>query len=129
MKRLLCIVVLVMGCLEQGVRGVYYVTVETEPYYEEGAQEGVMVFLVFRDRDLEPVSFYDAACRVVVKVSSDGMMYEKEVLVDSSGLVGRQGGIVIKGEDVGVAYGDVVVVVVIEGRGEFHAEKKDVKLS
>jgi len=105
--------------------------VETEPFDkdEDGIQEGIMIFLVFRDRELEPVSFYDAECRVVVRVYGDGMVYEKEVLFDSSGLVGRQGGIVVLSEDVGVEYGDIVVVVTIEGRGEFHAEKKGVNFS
>ncbi|KYK37044.1 MAG: hypothetical protein HXS48_09330 [Theionarchaea archaeon] len=132
MKRSLCVLVLlVVGCFEQGVRGVYYVMVETEPFDkdEDGIQEGIMIFLVFRDRELEPVSFYDAECRVVVRVYGDGMVYEKEVLFDSSGLVGRQGGIVVLSEDVGVEYGDIVVVVTIEGRGEFHAEKKGVNFS
>lgn len=132
MKQMLCVLVLlVVGCLEQGVRGVYYVMVETEPFDKDGdgIQDGITVFLVFRNRELEPVSFYDAECRVVLRVYGNGVVYEREVLFDSSELAGRQGGIVVLSEDLGVEYGDIAVVVTIEGRGEFHAEKRGVNFS
>ena len=133
MNRFMYIVILcVVGCLHQGIAGVYYVTVETEQYDEngDGVLEGVVVFLVFKDRELEPVIFYDAECKVVLSVYSDGEpVYEKEVLFDSSELVGRRGGIFITGEEVGCEYGDIIVIVTIEGRGEFRSEKKNVKFS
>lgn len=132
MKRLLCVLVLFIGgCFEQGIRGVYYATVETEPFDKDGdgIQDGITVFLVFRDQELEPVHFYDAECEVIVKMYGNGVVYEKKVLFDSSELVGRQGGIVILSKDVGIEHGDIAVVVIIEGRGEFHAEKKGVNFS
>ena len=133
MNRFTCILILcVVGCLHQGVAGVYYVTVETESYDEngDGVLEGVLVFLMFKDRELEPVVFYDAECKVVLSVYSGGeLMYENEVLFDSSELVGRRGGILVTGEEVGCEYGDIIVIVTIEGRGEFRSEKKNVKFS
>ncbi len=131
--KLLCVVVLclLVGCLSQGVRGVYYVTVETEPLDDngDGIGDGITIFLVFRGRDLEPVSFSDAECVATVRVyGENGLMYEKVVSFDSSALVGKGGGIVILGEDVQEDYGDVKVVVTIEGRGEFRSEKKHVRL-
>lgn len=130
----LCVVVLclLVGCLSQGVRGVYYVSVETEPLDEngDGIGDGITIFLVFRDRDLEPVSFSDAECVATVRVyGGNGLMCEKVVSFDSSALVGKEGGgIVIVGEEVQENYGDVKVVVTIEGRGEFRSEKKHVRL-
>ena len=126
------VIVCVVGCLHQGVGGVYYVTVETEQYDEngDGVLEGVVVFLMFKDRELEPVVFYDAECKVVLSVySGGGLIYEKEVFFDSSELVGRRGGILVTGEEVGCEYGDIMVTVTIEGRGEFRSEKKNVKFS
>lgn len=128
MKRLVLLVLLVTGCLYQGVASVYYVTVETEEIDEngDGVQDGVNLFLVFKNREFEQVSFYDAECRATVRVyQGDEMVYEKEILFDSSELVGRAGGIVITTEDVS-GTGDIQVFVVIEGRGEFRSEKKDV---
>lgn len=130
MKRLILIVVLlVTGCFYQGVQSVYYVTVETEAIDEDGdgVQDGVSVFLVFKDREFEPVSFYDAECRATIKVyKGDKMVYEEVVLFDSSEMVGRAGGgIVIDSEEVS-GTGDIRILVVIEGRGEFRSEKKDV---
>lgn len=129
MKKVMCVVCLcVVGCLYQGVNSVYYVMMETEPYYEEGVQEGVYVFLVFRDKNMEIVHFYDAACTGVISVEGDGLHYEKEVVFDSSELVGRRGGILVLKEEVKSEYGDITVKVTIEGRGEFHSEKKNVKI-
>lgn len=129
MKRVLLLVLCVVGCFQQGIKGVYYVAVETEQY-KDGVQEGVTVYLVFKGRDMEPVSFYDAECRAVVKVYGDGVVYEKEVLFDSSELVGEAGGgIVITKEEVGfTGLVDITVVVTIEGRGEFRSEKRDAKI-
>jgi len=133
MKRFAWILVLcVAGCFYQGVKGVYYVTMETESLDADGdgVQDGITVFLVFRDRDFNVVSFYDAECRAVVRVYDDhGLVCEKEVSFDSSELVGKAGGgipvVVSNGDN---KYGDITVVVYIEGRGEFHTEKKNVKL-
>lgn len=130
MKRFMWIVVLcVAGCFYQGVRGVYYVSMETEVLDEDGdgVQDGVTIFLLFRDRDMNVVSFGDAECTAVIKVySSEGLVCEKEVSFDSSAMVGEQGGgIPIVMED-GVY--DIEVVVRIEGRGEFRTEKKKVKV-
>ena len=126
MKRLI-LVLLVTGCLYQGVASVYYVTIETEEIDKngDGVQDGVNLFLVFKNREFEQVSFYDAECRATVKVYQGEMVYEKEVLFDSSELVGRAGGIVITCEEVS-GTGDIKVLVVIEGRGEFRSEKLNV---
>ena len=126
MKRLI-LVLLVTGCLYQGVASVYYVTIETEEIDKngDGVQDGVNLFLVFKNREFEQVSFYDAECRAIVRVYQGEIVYEEEVLFDSSELVGRAGGIVITCEDVS-GTGDIQVSVVIEGRGEFRSEKKDV---
>ena len=124
MNRFTYIVVLcVVGCLHQGVTGVYYVTVETEP-----CTAGVTVFLVFRDRDMEPVTFYDGECTAVISVYNTGVVYEKEVFFDSSTSVGRPGGgITILREEVNnISRGDIKVIVTIKGRGEFRSEKKNV---
>lgn len=130
MKRFAFILILCcMGC--QGISGVYHVTMKTEPYDGDGdgVQDGITIFLVFRDRELEPVSFYDAECTAVITVYGDGILYEKEVFFDSSELVGKAGGgIVILSEEAGIEYGDVLVVVTIEGRGDFRCEKKNVRL-
>lgn len=130
MKRFAFILILCcMGC--QGISGVYHVTMKTEPYdgNGDGVQDGITIFLMFRDRELEPVSFYDAECTAVIRVYGDGVLYEKEVFFDSSELVGKAGGgIVILSEEVGIEYGDVLVVVTIKGRGEFRCEKKKVRL-
>lgn len=123
--RVLCGVLLVLmgaGCVYQGVTNVYYVTIETEPLdaNNDGFSDGVTVYLLFKDRNFEPVHFYDAECTAVITVNG----YTKEVHFESSEIVGRPGGgipVVLDCEQ-----GDISVVVVIEGRGEFHAEKKDV---
>ncbi|MBU7018516.1 MAG: hypothetical protein HXS44_13475 [Theionarchaea archaeon] len=129
MRKVMCVVCLsVVGCLYQGVNSVYYVMVETEPYYEDGVQKGVYVFLVFKDRNMEIVHFYDAECKGVISVESDGLRYEKEVVFDSSELVGIKGGILILKEEVKSEYGDITAKVTIEGRGEFHSEKKNVRI-
>lgn len=135
MKRLVCVFVfLVAGCFYQGVKGVYYVTMETEPLDVDGdgIQDGVTVFLLFRDRDFSVVSFYDAECTAVVRVyDEDGLVFEKEVSFDSSVLVGEAGGgipVVVPEDENGSMYGDITVVVIIGGRGEFRTEKKNVRL-
>ena len=126
MKRFIWIVVLcVAGCFYQGVKGVYYVSVETELLGQDGdgMQNGVIVFLLFRDREFNVVSFDDADCTAVIKVySSEGLVCEKEVLFSSSAMVGEQGG----GIPIVVSEGvyDIEVVVRIEERGEFRTEKK-----
>jgi hypothetical protein len=133
MNRFIFIVIFcATGCLSQGVKGVYYVTVETEPLDVDGngVQDGISVFLLFKDRNLEPVSFYDAECKVIVRIyDGKNMVYEKEVFFDSSELVGRPGGGIPLRLGSNSGYGDIRVIVVIAGRGEFHSEKKNVKLS
>jgi hypothetical protein len=111
------------GCLYQGVNSVYYVTVETEPLdtNNDGLQDGVTVYLLFRDQNFEIVHFYDADCSVVITVNG----YEKEVHFESSEMVGRAGGGIPVVLD--IEQGDISIVVVIKGRGEFHTEKKNVK--
>jgi hypothetical protein len=121
MKWIVC--VLVVGCLVQGVNSVYWVTVETEL-----CEEGVRVMLVFRGQDMEEVSFSGVEGRAVI-LYGEGVVCEKEVLFSSSEEVGRGNGVVITREEVGDAeMVDILVEVTIEGRGVFHAEKKDVKI-
>jgi hypothetical protein len=120
------------GCLSQGIKSVYFVMIETEPLDVDGdgRQNGISVFLLFTDRELEPVSFYDAECKAILRVyDGKNMIYEKEVFFDSSELVGRAGGGISLRLDSDSEYGDIKVIVVIAGRGEFHSEKKNVKLS
>jgi hypothetical protein len=123
----LCVV---LGCLSQGVRGVYYVLVETEPYdgNGDGLQDGILVFLLFRDRELEPVVFYQADGTAHIWVYQNGeVVGEKEVSFDSSEMVGEsEGGILVKTS--GKELGTVRVSVHIKGRGDFTAEKRDVAL-
>ncbi len=126
--RLLILVLVVcgiVGCFQQGVKGVYYVSVETESLDVDGdgIQDGITVFLVFRNRNFEEVSFYDAECTAKIRVYGEGLVYEKEVSFDSSG-----GSFEILSEEAGMEYGDISVVVRIEGRGEFRSEKKNVRL-
>ncbi|MBU7010972.1 MAG: hypothetical protein HXS46_09800 [Theionarchaea archaeon] len=126
MKRFIWIVVLcVAGCFYQGVKGVYYVTMETELLDEDGdgVQDGVIVFLLFRDRDMNVVSFDNAECTTVIKVyNSEGLVSEKEVSFSSSAMVGEQGGGIPIVVEEGVY--DIEVVIKIEGRGEFRTEKE-----
>jgi hypothetical protein len=123
----LCVV---LGCLIQGVRGVYYVLVETAPYdgNGDGLQDGIIVFLLFRDRELEPIVFYQADGTAHIWVYQDGeTVGEEEVSFDSSEMVGEsEGGILVKTSGEGL--GTVRVSVHIKGRGEFTAEKRDVVL-
>jgi hypothetical protein len=123
----LCVVT---GCLGQGVRGVYYVLVETEPYdgNGDGLQDGIIVFLLFRDRELEPVVFYQAEGTAHIWVYQEGeIVGEEEVSFDSSEMVGEsEGGILVKTSGKGL--GTVKISVSIKGRGEFTAEKRDVVL-
>ncbi|MBU6999198.1 MAG: hypothetical protein HXS51_00405 [Theionarchaea archaeon] len=121
----LCVVA---GCLAQGVLGVYYVMVETESYdaNEDGEQDGIIVFILFKDRELEPVVFYEAEGTAHIWVYQEGMVVgEEEVWFDSSEMVGKsEGGIPVRTSGKGL--GTVTVKVSIERRGEFTAEKRDV---
>lgn len=119
------VILCVAGCFYQGVKGVYYVSVETEVLDEDGdgVQDGVIVFLVFRDRDMNVVSFGDAECTAVIKVyNSRGLVCEKEISFSSSAMVGEQGGGIPVLVEEGVY--DIEVVVKIEERGEFRTEKE-----
>ncbi|MBU7013638.1 MAG: hypothetical protein HXS43_02305 [Theionarchaea archaeon] len=118
------------GCLAQGVQGVYYVLMETDPYdgNGDGLQDGIVVYLLFRNRQLEPVVFYEGKGTAHIWVYQEGNLVGEEVAsFDSSEIVGKsQGGIVVKTAAKGL--GTVTARVNIEGRGEFTAEKRDVVL-
>jgi hypothetical protein len=122
-KRFIWVLLVLMGCLHQGVRGIHYITGEIESVDEhgDGTAEEIIIFITFRSRSGEPISFSDARCSATITFSDDHiLLYETSFSFDSSSLVGESGGIIIPLSELpsGTAV-DIHVLINIEGRGRF----------
>lgn len=127
MKQFICIVLITVGCLQQGVKGVHYITGEIDSLDEngDGIPEEIVIYITFQNRSGEPVSFYDAECCATITCrDSDTILYETSVSFDASYIVGKDGGIIIPLSGLSHTGAiDITVTIVIEGRGTFQWRK------
>jgi hypothetical protein len=123
-KRLIWVLLIVMGCLQQGIRGIHYITGEIDSMdgNEDELAEELIIFITFRSRSGEPISFSDAQCSATITYSDDHMLFhETSLSFDSSSAVGKAGGIIIPLSEIPRNDPiDIHVVIHIEGRGTFH---------
>ena len=127
MKQFICIVLVMTGCLQQGIKGVHYITGEIDSLDEDGdgIPEKMVIFITFRDRSGEPLSFYDTEyCATVTCSDGNTVLYERSESFDASYSIGRGGGIIIPLSEIHApGMIDISVTVDIEGRGTFQWKK------
>ncbi|MBU7031325.1 MAG: hypothetical protein HXS53_02225 [Theionarchaea archaeon] len=116
-----------IGCLQQGIKGVHYITGDIDSMDEDGdgIPEKLVIFITFRSRSGEPLSFYDAEyCAIVTCSNGSTVLYERSESFDTSYSIGRGGGIIIPLSEIHASeMMDISVTVNIEGRGTFQWKK------
>ncbi|MBU7042409.1 MAG: hypothetical protein HXS47_02365 [Theionarchaea archaeon] len=133
MKWFIWVLLIVTGCLQQGIKGVHYITGEIDSIDKDnnGIAEGIHIFIAFRDHDGEALSFSDAQCQATITCSiHQKIIYEKSVSFETSSSVGEGGGIILLFSDPPPAQQfDIDVTVEIEGRGIFQWTKPEYSIS